>query len=63
MFAIATKRTSFLAPHMSAFRGKADMRFALRMSAYDPNRTSNAKILAGNHKTEPVPACFKRQSK
>jgi hypothetical protein len=30
------------------------------MSAYDPKRTSNAKILAGNHKTEPVPACFKR---
>ena len=37
--------------------------FALHMSAFDPKRTSNAKILAGNHKTEPVPACFKRQSK
>ena len=28
-----------VAPHMSAFRGKADMRFALHMSAYDPKRT------------------------
>ena len=25
---------------MSAFGGKADMRFALHMSAYDPKRTS-----------------------
>jgi hypothetical protein len=27
------------APHMSAFGGKADMTFALGMSAYDPKRT------------------------
>ena len=27
-------------PHMSAFGGKADMAFALQMSAYDPKRTS-----------------------
>jgi hypothetical protein len=39
--------------------GKSDMTFCEHMSAFDPKRTSNGKILAGNHKTEPVPACFK----
>ena len=47
----------------TAIGGKADIALALQMSAFDPKRTSNAKILAGNHKTEPVPACFKWQSK
>ena len=40
MSAIGTKRTSLVAPHMSAFEGKADMPFALQMSANDPKRTS-----------------------
>ena len=39
MSAIGTKQTSLVAPHMSAFGGKADMPFALQMSAYDPKRT------------------------
>ena len=39
MSAIGTKRTSLVAPHMSAFGGKADMAFALQMSANDPKRT------------------------
>ena len=29
---------------MSAFRGKADMPFALQMSAFDPKRTSCVRI-------------------
>src|SRR5262249_19050032 len=32
---------------------------APQMSAYDPKRASNAKILSGNDKTESLPACFK----
>jgi len=40
MSAIGPKRTSLVAPHMSAFGGKADIcRFALHMSAFDPKRT------------------------
>ena len=39
MSAIGTKRTSLVAVHMSAFRCKADMLFALQMSASDPKRT------------------------
>ena len=39
MSAFGTKRTSLVAPHMSAIGGKADMAFALQMSAYDPKRT------------------------
>ena len=42
MSAIGTKRTSLVALHMSAFGGKADMPFALQMSANDPKRTSAA---------------------
>ena len=38
MSAIGTKRRPW--PHMSAFGGKADMPFALQMSADDPKRTS-----------------------
>jgi hypothetical protein len=34
------KRTFVIAPQMSTFGGKADMPFALQMSAYDPKRTS-----------------------
>ena len=40
MSAIGTKRTSQIAPHMSAFEGRANMTFALHMSAFDPKRTS-----------------------
>ena len=40
MSAIGTKQTSLVAPHMSAFGGKADIaELALHMSAYDPKRT------------------------
>ena len=48
MSAIGTKRTCASAPHMSAFGGKADMTFALQMSAYDPKRTfaGCCKVLA-----------------
>ena len=35
MSAIGTKRTSLVAPHMSAFEGKADMLPHRKMSAYD----------------------------
>ena len=35
-----TKRTSLVAPNMSAFGGRADMTFALHMSAFDPKQTS-----------------------
>ena len=42
MSAIGTKRTFRLQLHMSAFEGKADMSFALQMSAFDPKRTSAA---------------------
>ena len=45
MSAIGTKRTSACALHMSAFGGKADMRFAPQMSAYDPKRTFSAIVL------------------
>ena len=38
MSAFGTKRTYRVAPHMSAFGGKADMPFALQMSAIDPQR-------------------------
>ena len=38
--AFGTKRTSLVAPHMSAFGGKADITlFCTAMSAYDPKRT------------------------
>jgi hypothetical protein len=56
MSAIGPKQTSLVAPHTSAFKGKADMTlrgnplsqslfggnmpFALHMSAYDPKETS-----------------------
>ena len=40
MSAFGTKRTSLVAPHMSAFGGKADIPFALHMSANDPKRIS-----------------------
>jgi hypothetical protein len=39
MSAFGTKRTYACAPHMAAFGGKADMRWAVRMSAFDPKRT------------------------
>ena len=39
MSAIGTKRTSLVAPHMSAIGGKADMTFCAAMSAFDPKRT------------------------
>jgi hypothetical protein len=39
MFVLGPKRTSLVAPHMSAFGGNADMTFAAHMSAYDPKRT------------------------
>ena len=39
MSAFGTKRTSLVALHMSAFEGKADMTFAVQMSANDPERT------------------------
>jgi hypothetical protein len=39
MSAIGPKQTWISAPHMSAFRGKADMTFCTHMSAFDPKRT------------------------
>ena len=42
MSAFGTKRTSLVAPHMSAFGGKADMTFRAAMSAFDPKRTLDA---------------------
>ena len=39
MSAIGPKRTCRVALHMSAFGVRADMPFALKMSAYDPKRT------------------------
>jgi hypothetical protein len=39
MSAFGPKRTSLVAPHMSAFGGKADMTFCGAMSAFDPKRT------------------------
>src|SRR5262249_20782055 len=39
MSAIGPKQTCLTAPHMSAFEGKADIAFAVQMSAYDPKRT------------------------
>jgi len=35
MSAIGPKRTSLVAPHMSAFGGEADITLTLKMSAYD----------------------------
>jgi hypothetical protein len=40
MSAIGPKQTWARALHMSAFRVRADMRFAPHMSAFDPKRTS-----------------------
>ena len=37
---------------MSAFGGKADMAFALQMSAYDPKRTSSGRIAWGTRATQ-----------
>ena len=39
MSAIGTKGTSAGAPHMSAFGGQADIRFAAHMYDVDPKRT------------------------
>jgi hypothetical protein len=39
MSAYGPKRTSLIAPHMSAFGGKADMAPRRKMSACDPKRT------------------------
>ena len=48
MSAIGAKRTSLVAPHMSAIGGKADMAPTCVMSAYDPKRTlhSNSNDLS-----------------
>jgi hypothetical protein len=39
MSVFGPRRTSLVAPHMSAFGCKADMTFAAHMSAPDPKRT------------------------
>ena len=41
---LAQSGHSLVAVHMSAFGGKADMPFALQMSAFDPKRTSDLII-------------------
>ena len=54
MSAFGTKRTSLVAPHMSAFGGKADMPFALQMSAYDPKRTLLASSSTPSRRRKPL---------
>jgi hypothetical protein len=41
MSAFGPKRTSLVAPHMSAFEGKADITCCDAKSAFDPKRTSH----------------------
>ena len=46
MSAIGTKRTFVIAPHMSAFGGKADMPFCAAYVRFDPKRTSPVSYVA-----------------
>ena len=44
MSAFGTKRTSLVAPHMSAIGGKADIARIVVMSAFDPKRTWLSRV-------------------